>query len=186
MLASHNKKLVDHARKLSQQARDPAPHYEHTEIGYNYRLSNILAAIGRGQLKILDQRVQQKRRIFAAYKHLLGGLPGITFMPETPYSSSNRWLTVILINPVEFGATPEQIRVALEAENIESRPLWKPMHRQAVFRNCRIRGGAVSEDLFARGLCLPSGTAMTDLDLERVASLIHRASGHIAKPLRER
>jgi dTDP-4-amino-4,6-dideoxygalactose transaminase len=174
MLASEDKSLIEHARKLSQQARDPAPHYEHSEIGYNYRLSNVLAAIGRGQLSVLDQRVVAKRRVFEAYQQLLGDLPGIEFMPEAPYCRSNRWLTVVLIHPDEFGASREDIRVALESENIESRPVWKPMHLQKVFRHCRIRGGQVSEHLFRYGLCLPSGTAMTDTDLERVADIIRR------------
>ena len=174
MLASHDERLIAHARKLSQQAREPAAHYEHIEIGYNYRLSNILSAIGRGQLRVLDERVTAKRRIFEHYRELLAGLPGIEFMPEAPHSRSNRWLTVILIDPAQFGATNEQIRLALEAENIESRPIWKPMHLQPVFQGCRVRGGAVSERLFSTGLCLPSGTAMTSSDLERVTGIIRR------------
>jgi dTDP-4-amino-4,6-dideoxygalactose transaminase len=174
MLASEDKDLIEHARKLSQQARDPAPHYEHSEIGYNYRMSNVLAAIGRGQLRVLDQRVAAKRRIFEAYQRLLGDLPGLEFMPEAPYGRCNRWLTVVLIRPEEFGATHDQVRLALEAENIEARPVWKPMHLQPVFRGCRIRDGKVGEHLFRCGLCLPSGTAMTDSDLERVAQIIQR------------
>jgi dTDP-4-amino-4,6-dideoxygalactose transaminase len=172
MLASEDERLIEHARKLSQQARDPAPHYEHSEIGYNYRMSNILAAIGRGQLRVLDERVAAKRRIFEQYRQLLADLPGFTFMPESPFGRCNRWLTVVLIDRAEFGATPEQVRLALEAENIESRPMWKPMHLQPVFQGCRIRGGAVSEHLFRNGLCLPSGTAMTDADIERVVAVI--------------
>jgi len=174
MLASDDEKLIHHARKLSQQARDPAPHYEHSEIGYNYRMSNILAAIGRGQLKVLDSRVEAKRRIFKHYQELLGDLPGISFMPEAPAGRCNRWLTVILIDPVQFGSASEDVRLALEAEQIESRPVWKPMHLQPVFRHCRIRGGNVSERLFQFGLCLPSGTAMTASDLERVAAIVRR------------
>jgi dTDP-4-amino-4,6-dideoxygalactose transaminase len=174
MLASHDDRLIAHARKLSQQAREPAAHYEHTEIGYNYRLSNILAAIGRGQMHVLDERVTAKRRIFEQYRKLLADLPGLEFMPEAPRTRCNRWLTVILVDPVQFGATNEQIRLALEAENIESRPVWKPMHLQPVFKGCRMRGGAVSEHLFNTGLCLPSGTAMTDTDLERVVGIIRR------------
>jgi dTDP-4-amino-4,6-dideoxygalactose transaminase len=172
MLASHDEHLIAHARKLSQQAREPAPHYEHAEIGYNYRMSNILAAIGRGQLRVLDERVAAKRHIFEQYRQLLADLPGITFMPETPYGRCNRWLTVILIDRAEFGSTPEQVRLALEAENIESRPIWKPMHLQPVFRGCRVRGGSVSEGLFRDGLCLPSGTAMGECDVERVGKII--------------
>jgi dTDP-4-amino-4,6-dideoxygalactose transaminase len=174
MLASHDPDLIAHARKLSTQARDPAPHYEHTEIGYNYRMSNIVAAIGRGQLRVLDQRVERKRGIFAAYQQRLGDLPGITFMPEAPTGRCNRWLTVILIDPAQFGATTGEVRLALEADNIEARPVWKPMHLQPVFKGCHIRGGAVSERLFRDGLCLPSGTAMTDSDLDRITTLIRR------------
>ena len=170
MLASHDRDLIEHARKLSQQARDPAPHYEHTEVGYNYRMSNILAAIGRGQLRALDDRVRRKREIFTAYKQLLANEPGITFMPEAP--GATHWLTVILIDAQTFGATPEIVRLALEAENIESRPVWKPMHRQPVFAALPVRGGGVSERVFRDGLCLPSGTAMTASDQERVASII--------------
>ena len=174
MLASHDRELIDHARKLATQARDPAPHYEHSEIGFNYRMSNVLAAIGRGQLRLLDQRVDRRREIFAAYRARLQDLPGIAFMPEAPSGRSTRWLTVVLISSAEFGAPPEDIRLALEAENIEARPLWKPMHLQPVFRGRRVRGGAISEDLFARGLCLPSGTAMEDTDVDRVCDVFRR------------
>ena len=177
MLASHDRELIEHARKLSQQARDPAPWYEHTEIGFNYRLSNVLAAIGRGQLGVLEERVRRKRAIFEGYRQRLGDLPGLAFMPEAPYSRATRWLTVVQIDEAVFGASPEQVRLALEAENIEARPLWKPMHLQPVFRGCRIRGGAVSEELFRRGLCLPSGTAMSEDDLDRVADIVRRARG---------
>lgn len=174
MLASEDEKLIEYARKLSQQARDSAPHYEHSEIGYNYRMSNVLAAIGRGQLRLLEERVLRKRQIFETYQDLLGDLPGLKFMPEAQYGRCNRWLTVVLIEPKEFGASCGEVRLALEAENIESRPAWKPMHLQRVFRGCRIRGGSVSEHLFRSGLCLPSGTAMTQSDLERVAAIVRR------------
>ena len=133
MLASDDEALIDYARNLSQQAREPFTHYEHTEIGYNYRMSNVLAAIGRGQLRVLDERVKKKREIFDYYQKALGDLPGIEFMPEADYGKSNRWLTVILITPEEFGADRETVRLALEAENIEARPVWKPMHLQPVF-----------------------------------------------------
>ena len=172
MLVSSDKELIEHARKLAQQARDPAPHYQHSEIGYNYRLSNVLAAIGRGQLQVLPERVRRKREICESYRQLLGDLPGIAFMPEAPWGHSTRWLTVITVDPAQFGVTAEEIRLALEAENIESRPLWKPMHLQPVFRDCEVVGGAVAEDLFRTGLCLPSGTAMSKEDLERVAAMI--------------
>ena len=125
MLLSDDADFIAHARKLATQARDPAPHYQHSEIGYNYRLSNVLAAIGRGQLEVLSERVQAKRRIFDYYSQALGNLPGIAFMPEAPWGRSNRWLTVISVDPAQFGATREDIRLALEAENIESRPVWR-------------------------------------------------------------
>jgi dTDP-4-amino-4,6-dideoxygalactose transaminase len=172
MLASHNKKLIDEARFLSQQARDPAPHYEHTTIGYNYRMSNIVAAIGRGQLEVLDVRVARRRAIFDLYVRELGSLPGIRFMPEAATGKSNRWLTVMLVDENVFGASRETIRLALEAENIESRPMWKPMHLQPVFNGARVVGGGVSVALFRDGLCLPSGSAMTDADVMRVCGLV--------------
>jgi pyridoxal phosphate-dependent aminotransferase EpsN len=172
MLASDDERLIAHARFLATQARDPAPHYQHSAIGYNYRLSNVLAAIGRGQLAVLEERVAARRRNFARYVELLGDLPGIAFMPEPAWARSTRWLTCITIDPVAFGATREDVRLALEKENIESRPLWKPMHLQPVFSGCRVRGGAVSAALFEHGLCLPSGSALTDVELERIAALV--------------
>lgn len=172
MLVSDNEEFIKQARFLSTQARDPAPHYQHSRIGYNYRMSNLLAAVGRGQLEHLDKKVSKKRAINEFYRKTLGDLPGIDFMPEAPYGISNCWLTVILITPEEFGVDKEVVRLALEAENIESRPIWKPMHLQPVYKDCRIRGGAVSEDLFRRGLCLPSGTQMTEEDLERIVNII--------------
>jgi dTDP-4-amino-4,6-dideoxygalactose transaminase len=192
ILTSEDAGFIDRARFLSQQARDHAPHYEHSQIGFNYRLSNILAAIGRGQLRVLDERVRKKRQIFAKYKANLQDIDGIEFMPEAPFGKSNRWLTVILISPEKFGTDRETVRVALEADNIEARPVWKPMHLQPVFQceaqhsmfkaqrdsiksvNARVVGGMVAEDLFKHGLCLPSGTAMTDEDIQRVVSVILR------------
>ena len=172
MLVSSDGEMIRKARFLATQARDPAPHYEHSQIGYNYRMSNILAAVGRGQLKVLDERVATRRRNYEYYKAALSELPGIEFMPIASYGSPNYWLTVILITPEEFGVDGEAVRLALEAENIESRPIWKPMHLQPVFRSCRARGGSVSADLFNRGLCLPSGSQMTYNDLERVVGTI--------------
>jgi dTDP-4-amino-4,6-dideoxygalactose transaminase len=172
MLASDDESFIRRSAFLSQQARDPEPHYEHSEIGYNYRMSNVLAAIGRGQLKVLEKRVAEKRTLFTLYQQMLGDLPGIEFMPEAAYGTSNRWLTVILISPDQFGVDREAVRLALEAQNIESRPVWKPMHLQPVFGGSRIRGGDVSEDFFRRGLCLPSGTQMTVSDIERVVNVI--------------
>lgn len=173
MLVSDNKDLIDKARYLSQQAREPVPHYEHVEIGYNYRMSNILAAIGRGQLRVLDERVRRKREIFARYQELLADLSGIEYMPEAHYGDANRWLTVVMVNEEEFGANREVVRLELEKNNIESRPVWKPMHLQPVFKGSRIRGGSISENLFECGLCLPSGTQMADKDIKRIATIIH-------------
>jgi len=172
MLVSEDEALIRRARFLATQARDPAPHYQHSTIGYNYRLSNVLAAIGRGQLRVLQERVEARRRTFARYAELLGGLPGIAFMPEPEWARSTRWLTCITIDPAAFGAARDDVRLALEREDIESRPLWKPMHLQPVFAGCRVRGGAVSAALFERGLCLPSGSAMTDEQVERVAGIV--------------
>lgn len=174
MLASDDGDLIKKVRFLSQQARDPAPHYEHSQIGYNYRMSNIVAAIGRGQLCVLNERVEKKRWIFDYYRKELADIPGIEFMHEASYGRATRWLTVILITPEDFGSDREVIRQALEKENIESRPVWKPMHIQPVFKGCSMRGGRVCEDLFNRGLCLPSGTAMTEQDLSRIVGTIRR------------
>jgi pyridoxal phosphate-dependent aminotransferase EpsN len=170
MLATDDSALASHARYLATQARDPAPHYEHSSIGYNYRLSNLLAGVGRAQLRVLDERVAARRAIFDHYQSTLGREPGISYMPEAPYGRSTRWLTCVLIDAEQFGATPENVRLHLESQNIESRPVWKPMHRQPVFANCRYVGGEVAEQLFADGLCLPSGSALTPADLDRVVS----------------
>ena len=174
MLVSHEKALVERARFLATQARDPAPHYEHSCIGYNYRLSNVLAAIGRGQLMTLAARVAARRRIFDRYAEALQDLPGIAFMPESLYGQSNRWLTCLTIDPQVFGADRELVRLALEADNIEARPVWKPMHMQPVFAGARMFGGAVSERLFQNGLCLPSGSSLSTEDLDRVVSVVRR------------
>jgi pyridoxal phosphate-dependent aminotransferase EpsN len=170
MLLSNRKEWIEKARFMATQARDPAPHYQHSEIGFNYRLSNLLAAVGRGQLRVLDQRVARRREINALYRKLLGPVPGIEFMPEAAYGVPNCWLTCVTVDPAKFGADREVIRLALEKVNIEARPVWKPMHLQPVFSGFRVRGGAVAADLFDRGLCLPSGSSMSDADVERVVS----------------
>src|SRR4051812_867636 len=161
MLVTHRRDIAERARHLAAQAKDPGPHYQHSQIGVNYRLSNLLAAIGRGQLRSLPGKLDRRRAINDRYKSELAGLSGITFMPEAGYGRSNCWLTCITVTPDGFGATREDIRLWLESENIESRPLWKPMHLQPVFAECEMHGGSVSEDLFDRGLCLPSGSSMT-------------------------
>ena len=174
MLVSDDEKLTDRARFLASQARDPAPHYEHSEIGYNYRLSNLLAAVGRAQLERLDDRVVKRRANFSTYRELLGDLPGLEFMPEPEYGRSNRWLTCLTLDRRSFGASPEQVRLALEADNIEARPIWKPMHLQPLYESCRVRKRGIAAELFERGLCLPSGSALTRTDLERIASIVRR------------
>jgi dTDP-4-amino-4,6-dideoxygalactose transaminase len=172
MLVSHRRDLVERARHLSTQARDPAPHYQHSDIGYNYRLSNLLAALGRGQLKSLTSKIDRRRAVNARYRELLSEAPGIAFMPEAHYGRSNCWLTCITVDASRFGATREDIRLALEAEDIEARPLWKPMHLQPVFLTCAMRGGAVADALFADGLCLPSGSSLTSEDQDRIVDIV--------------
>ncbi len=172
MLASSDAAFVDRARHLATQAREDECHYEHVEIGYNYRLSNVLGAIGRGQLRALPERVTRKREIFSFYQKALEDSAGVTFMPEAPYGRANRWLSVVLFDEDQGAPNRERVRQALEAARIESRPIWKPMHQQPVFQGCRIRGGEVSEDLFRRGLCLPSGTALTDEQLSQIVEII--------------
>jgi pyridoxal phosphate-dependent aminotransferase EpsN len=174
MLVSPSETVIAHALKLATQARDPAPHYEHSEIGYNYRMSNLLAAVGRGQLRVLDQRVAARRRNFAYYASALADLPGVTFAAEASWGTHSRWLSVATIAPRDFGADREALRLALEAENIEARPVWKPMHRQPVFGAYEHVGGAVADRLFETGLCLPSGSSLTESDLGRVVSIVRR------------
>jgi len=175
MLVSDDPALIARAGKLATQARDAAPHYQHSEWGYNYRLSNVLAGIGRGQLAALPQRIERRRQIFDFYRRALGGLPGVGFMPEPAGTRGNRWLTCITLDPSQVSATPADVLAALERDNIEGRPLWKPLHQQPVFAGAARFGGAVAERLFAQGLCLPSGSAMTESDLERVADVVRRA-----------
>ena len=180
MLVSNEAAVVERARFLASQARDPAPHYEHSTLGYNYRLSNLLAAVGRAQLELLADRVAARRRIFARYRDRLAALPGLELMPEAPYCESSRWLTCLTLDPRAFGCDRERVRLTLEEHDVEARPVWKPMHLQPLYRECPVVGGAVGERLFERGLCLPSGSALTDADVDRVAELVagcHSAAG---------
>ncbi len=176
MLVTNDGDFAARARKLATQARDDAPHYEHSQIGYNYRMSNVLAGIGRGQLQVLDDRVAARRRVFDLYRESLGRLPGIEFMPEASWGIHTRWLTCITIDDQAFGASRETVRLALEEENIESRPVWKPMHMQPVYAEYPAVGGCVAEELFSTGLCLPSGSDLTDEDIARVVGVIRRCS----------
>ncbi len=169
MLVSNNEERIEKVRFWSTQARDKARHYQHSEIGYNYRMSNVVAGIGRGQLKVLDERVEKKRYIYNFYKNEIGNLPGVKMMPINEWNEPNCWLSVMT---VEGKVKPLDIMLRLEAENIETRPVWKPMHMQPVFEKCDFIGEGVSEKLFENGVCLPSDTKMTEEDLERVASII--------------
>lgn len=172
MLVSDHGEFVDKARFLATQARDPAPHYQHSQIGYNYRLSNVLAGIGRGQLQVLEERVAARRHNFEVYQKALGHLPGIQFMPEASFGKASRWLTCLTIDPQAFGADRETVRLKLAQEQIEARPVWKPLHLQPVFADCECIGGSVAEELFELGLCLPSGSNLSDEERERVISAI--------------
>lgn len=168
-LISDDDDYIKKARFLATQARDAAPHYQHSEIGYNYRMSNVAAGIGRGQMEVLNQRVEKRRANFEFYKRELNNLPAITLVDEPSGYYSNRWLSTILINPaLANGVTRERIADTLAADNIECRPLWKPMHLQPVFEGAPFYGNGISEELFANGLCLPSGSNLSDEDLHRV------------------
>lgn len=177
MLVSDDQQLIEKARFLATQARDPAPHYEHTQIGFNYRMSNILAGVGRGQLKVLNDRVEARRAVFKAYQDAFADIPEIKWMPEPEWSYSTHWLTACTISP-EMGITSAQLLKRLAGELIEGRPLWKPMHLQPVFKHCRYFSHdeeSVSERIFKQGLCLPSGSNMTELQIARVVATIRKA-----------
>jgi dTDP-4-amino-4,6-dideoxygalactose transaminase len=171
-LVTDNEDWARRARWLSTQAREPAAHYEHREIGYNYRLSNLLAALGRSQLADLDRRVEVRREHNRFYREALGDLPGVSFMPEIVGGRSTFWLTCMLIDPVESGTDREQIRLHLESLDIEARPVWKPMHLQPVFAGCKVFGGSVSARLFDSGLCLPSGSTLGPAERDIVATAV--------------
>ena len=171
-LVSESKELIDKSRFLATQARDNAPHYQHSQIGYNYRMSNVVAGIGRGQLEVIDTRVKQRRDMNEFYHKLLDKQEGVSFLQE-PNSDffSNHWLTSVCINPKKTnGITKETLRLAMETENIECRPLWKPMHLQPVFASAHIYTNGVSEEIFERGLCLPSGSNLTEEEKARIAN----------------
>lgn len=175
MLVSNDLEALDKARFLATQARDQAPHYQHSQVGYNYRLSNILAGVGRAQLEVLDERVESRRNIFNLYREKLGHLESIEFMPEMSGTFSNRWLTTILVHENEFNVTVSSIIKELAKKNIEARPLWKPLHLQPLFEGMQIYSHTeqnVSEYLFNKGLCLPSGSNMTEEDQMKVIDTI--------------
>jgi len=177
MLVSSNPDWVTKARFWSQQARDPALWYEHSELGYNYRMSNVLAGIGRGQLEVLDLRVQQRRAIAFRYRDAFADLPGISLMPQAPYGLHTNWLSCFLIDEEEFGCSRDELIGVLDAANIESRPVWKPMHLQPLYAGCGRYGGEVAEDLFHRGICLPSSSSLTEEDQLHVVNAVRRTAG---------
>ncbi|MEM7324404.1 MAG: aminotransferase class I/II-fold pyridoxal phosphate-dependent enzyme [Actinomycetota bacterium] len=172
MLVTPDEAIADRVRYLSTQARQPAAHYEHTEVGYNYRLSNILAALGRAQLRDLDDRVLRRREFNRRYQEAMAHIPGVSFMPEAEDCYSTFWLTCLTIDPAEAGVDRETIRLGLEEFNVESRPVWKPMHRQPVFAEAQTVLNGVSDQLFKDGLCLPSGSAMSDQQFEYVVERV--------------
>lgn len=171
-LLANEDELIERAFFLATQARDPAPHYEHSETGYNYRMSSLLAAFGLGQLETLGDRVEARRAIFERYHEALGDLPGLSFMPEAAYGRSNRWLTAVLIDPELFGASNLEVMEALAARNVESRPVWKPMHQQPAFAAAPATVTGVSDRLFARGLCLPSTPTLRSEEQDRVVEVV--------------
>jgi pyridoxal phosphate-dependent aminotransferase EpsN len=175
MLVTDDAELAKQARFLATQARDAAPHYQHSTVGYNYRLSNIAASIGLGQLTRLSGKVSRRRGHFQAYAEAFKDLPGVVMQPEAAWGESTRWLTCLTIDPKIAGVTREQVRLALEAENIEARPVWKPMHLQPVFAGAEMHGGKISERLFEHGLCLPSGAGLSEEDRGRVIDVVSRA-----------
>lgn len=175
-LVSNDAAMIEKARFWATQSRDPAPHYQHSEVGFNYRMSNVLAGIGRGQLRVLADRVNARRANCVFYQNALGDLPGFAFMPEAPFGRCTRWLTCLTIDPAVAGTDRETVRLALAEQNIEARPVWKPMHLQPVFAGTRCYGGAVAERLFDQGLCLPSGSNLTEGDLERVVDVVRRVA----------
>jgi dTDP-4-amino-4,6-dideoxygalactose transaminase len=178
-LISDDEVFITKSRFLATQARDNAPHYQHSEIGYNYRMSNVCAAIGRGQMEVLDAHIELRRRNWSIYQEAFKNLEGISMLEEPEGYFSNRWLTTILVDPsLTGGITREDIRVALEADNVESRPLWKPMHLQPVFEESPYYGNNVSERLFNNGLCLPSGSNLQVEDLDRVINGIKQILTH--------
>lgn len=174
-LAGDDVDLIERAKYLSQQARQPVPHYEHTETGYNYRMPSLCAAVGVGQLEVLEDRVARRREIFAIYADLFNSVPSISMMPEASYGVANRWLSVITLNPEQTRITPEQVCRFADAQNVECRRVWKPMSQQQVFGNERFTSTGISNRLFSTGVCLPSGSSMSDEQIERVVSTIKAA-----------
>ena len=177
MLASSSRERVEKARFWATQARDPGVAYEHSEIGYNYRMSNVLAGVGRGQLEVLDLRVQQRQAIARRYRKAFADLPGISAMPQSPHGVSTNWLSCFLIEARDFGCSRDALIGRLDESGIESRPVWKPMHLQPLYADCERFGGAVAEDLYRRGICLPSSSNLSSEDQAYVIDQVRSAAG---------
>jgi pyridoxal phosphate-dependent aminotransferase EpsN len=175
MLVAKRREWVDKARFWSTQARDPGVAYHHTEMGYNYRLSNVLAAIGRGQMRVLDQRVQERRAVALRYRDAFADIEGISLMPQAPYGLHTNWLSCFVIDQARFGASRDDVLTALASQDIEARPLWKPMHLQPLYEACECFGGAVAASIYERGLCLPSSSSLASKDQDEIIRLV-RAS----------
>ena len=177
MLTAHDQALADRARFLATQARDPGIAYEHSVTGYNYRMSNVLAGIGRGQMEVLDLRVQQRRAIAFRYRDAFADLPGISLMPQADYGLHTNWLSCFQVDPARFGCTRDGLLRHLDSRDIEARPVWKPMHMQALFADCQVYGGDVAADLFRNGICLPSSSNLSLFDQGRVIDAVREAAG---------
>jgi pyridoxal phosphate-dependent aminotransferase EpsN len=176
MLVSANPAWVEKVRFWSQQARDPGIAYEHSELGYNYRMSNVLAGIGRGQLEVLDQRIEQRRAIAFRYRDAFADIPGITLMPQASYGIHTNWLSCFLIDEQEFGSSRDALIQALDTTNAEARPVWKPMHLQSLYAGCECYDGKVAEDLFKRGICLPSSSSLSYEDQLHIVNCVRRVA----------
>ncbi len=177
MLASADRELIEKARFWATQAKDPGISYEHSELGYNYRMSNVLAGVGRGQLEVLDLRVRQRQAVARRYREAFSDLAGITPMPQTPLGVSTNWLSCFLIDARDFGCSRDALICKLDEAEIESRPVWKPMHLQALYAGCERFGGTVAEDLFRRGICLPSSSNLSLDDQAYVIDRVRAAAG---------
>lgn len=175
MLVSQGADRIRKARFWATQARDPAPWYEHSEAGYNYRLSNVLAAIGRGQLRVLEDRVRRRCAVAARYREALADLPGLSFAPRAPYGEPTHWLSCFLVDEARLGITRDELVAALDGAGVEARPAWKPMHLQPLFRDCEVVGGRVAEDVFRRGICLPSSSSLSEEDQQVVIDAVRHA-----------
>ena len=176
MLVARDPALVAKARYWSTQAREPGIAYHHTEVGYNYRMSNVIAGIGRGQLEVLDDRVRRRREIAFRYRDAFADLPGLELMPQAPWGTHTNWLSCFLVDEALFGAGRDELIAALDRADVESRPVWKPMHLQPLYRDAEVFGGSVADDLFARGICLPSSSNMTDEEQARVIAAVRSAA----------